>query len=280
MNKKWLKKILYWVLIGFFSLTFALSGFSLIRYYVDSQQQQDLYNDLAGMVEASRPQVEDTVPSTGNDDPSDPSDPSEPTGPTEDPVLSAILPEYRAIWQLNNDLIGWIKIPDTAINSPVLQSKEKDYYLYRNFNGEENIHGAIYAREECDVLTPSDNVTVYGHHMKDGSMFNNLDFFMKKSFWKDHQTFTFDTIHERRTYQVFAVFKTSGDAGVGYPFHVFVDAVSEDHFNQFVADIKEMSLYDTGITAEYGDKLLCLCTCEYSKWNYRLIVVAKLIETE
>lgn len=275
MNKKMIRRITYWVLIGFFSLTFVISGIYLIRYWVDSKQQKDLYSNLASLVEASRPADDSTVPSTG--DGTDTTNPSEEPGPTEDPVLSAILPEYRAVWKMNNDLIAWIQIPDTNINYPVLQSDEKDYYLYRNFSGEDNIHGAIYAREECDVLSPSDNVTVYGHHMKDGSMFNNLDYYMKKSFWQDHQTFTFDTIYERRTYQVFAVFKTSGDAGVGYPFHTFVDAISEEHFNQFVADIKDMALYETGITAEYGDKLLCLCTCEYSKWNYRLVVVAKLV---
>lgn len=279
MNKKLIKKITYWVLIAFFSLTFIFSGYFLIDYFVNSKQQENLYNDLAGIVDANRPTEGASTPSTGEaPDSTDPTEGS--TAPTEDPVLAAILPEYRAIWEMNNDLVGWIKIPDTNINYPVVQSKEKDYYLYRNFSGEESIHGTIYAREECDVLRPSDNVTVFGHHMKDGSMFNNLDFYMRKSFWKDHQTITFDTIHEHRTYQVFAVFKTSGDAGVGYPFHVFVDAMSEDHFNQFVADIKGMSLYDTGITAEYGDKLLCLCTCEYSKWNYRLIVVAKLITEE
>ena len=279
MDKKLIKKIVYWVLIAFFSLTFLISGFYLVEYFVNSKQQENLNNDLAGIVDANRPTEGSSIPSTGEDpDATDATEGS--TAPTEDPFLAAILPEYRPIWEMNNDLIGWIKIPDTNINYPVVQSKEKDYYLYRNFNGEESIHGTVYAREECDVLTPSDNVTVYGHHMKDGSMFNNLDFYMKKSFWKDHQTFTFDTIHERRTYQVFAVFKTSGDAGVGYPFHVFVDAVNEDHFDQFVSDIKGMSLYDTGITAEYGDKLLCLCTCEYSKWNYRLIVVAKLVTEE
>ena len=179
---------------------------------------------------------------------------------------------------MNNDLVGWITIPDTKINYPVVQSPDNpDYYLKHTFEGLSSDWGCIYAREQCDVYAPSDNVVLYGHHMKDGSMFAQLDKYKKQSFWEDHQYFTFDTLYERHTYQVIAVFKTSGTAGVGFAYHLFNDAASEEEFNEFMATVHSLQFYDTGLTAEYGDKLLTLSTCEYTQDNGRFVVVAKRV---
>ena len=108
-------------------------------------------------------------------------------------------------------------------------------------------------------------------------MFAGLDKYKKQAFWQDHQTFTFDTLYERHTYQIWAVFKTSGNTGEGYPYHLFVDASSEEEFNNFVQTIKSMEFYETGITPQYGDKLLTLSTCEYSLNNGRFVVCAMRI---
>jgi sortase B len=113
--------------------------------------------------------------------------------------------------------------------------------------------------------------------MADKTMFADLLRYTSKDFWKRTKTFTFDTLYETHTYQVVAVFKTSGTAGVGFPFHVFVNASSEEQFNEFMAEIHKMQMYDTGVTAKYGDKLLCLCTCEYTMDNGRFVVVAKRV---
>ena len=109
-------------------------------------------------------------------------------------------------------------------------------------------------------------------------MFAGLLQYQSKDFWEDNQTFVFQTLTEKHTYQIFAVFITSGYYGIGYPFHMFVTAESAEDFNQFVADVKDLALYDTGISAEYGDKLITMSTCEYSLDNGRLVVVAKRID--
>ena len=132
-------------------------------------------------------------------------------------------------------------------------------------------------REQCDVYAPSDNVVIYGHYSKGGGMFYPLKNYRKKSYWQEHQTFTFDTLYERHTYQIFAVFKTSANFGEGFAFHWFNDASSQEEFDEYVATVKELAMYETGITAEYGDKLVSLCTCEYTLDNGRLVVVAKRI---
>ena len=137
--------------------------------------------------------------------------------------------------------------------------------------------GAIYVREKCDPFTPSDNVVIYGHYKQDGSMFHDLHGYYKKSFWDEHKLIEFDTIYEHHTYEIIAVFKTDVSSSSFYPYHNFNNAGSIAEFNQYVTDVKNMSFYDTGVTAEYGDKLITLSTCEYTLNNGRLVVVAKQI---
>lgn len=275
-------KVLYYILLVIFAGTFCVSLFLLGRYWLNSGKNASQYDSLASIlasIQANQPtQGPTTVPDTS--DPTVPSgtvDPSAPTEPTE-PTEPQMLPEYKVFYDLNNDTVGWITIPDTKINYPVMQTPDnRDYYLNHDFKKQWSAWGAIYARENCDINAPSDNITLYGHHMMDGSMFAELDFFKKKDFWQTHQTFSFDTLYEHHTYQIFAVFKTSGTNNIGYPYHRFVEAESEEAFNEFVSTIKRMAFYETGITAEYGDKLLCLSTCEYTQDNGRFVVVAKRI---
>ena len=112
--------------------------------------------------------------------------------------------------------------------------------------------------------------------MNDGSMFAGLMKFKDKSFWEKHKTISFDTLTDRQTYEVIAVFKTVvyTDSPESFKYYQFVNAETAEDFTAYVEKCKELSLYDT---AEYGDKLLTLSTCEYSRTNGRLVVVAKLI---
>lgn len=275
------QKAFYYGALTFFALVFLGSAIYIGNYMVQSYRSKSEYDDLAARLESIRnamtqgPTAPPVIPGPPPTDPDGNLIPTDPPAPTE-PVM---LPDYAPFYQINNDLVGWITVPDTKINYPVMQtgSDRKDFYLKHNFDKKWSDWGAIYIREECDTAAPSDNITVYGHHMKDGSMFAGLDKYKKEAFWKDHQTFSFDTLYERHTYQIFAVFKTSGSYGVGFPYHLFVDAADQADFDRFVSQIKKMSFYDTGITAEYGDKLLCLSTCEYSQDNGRFVVVAKRI---
>lgn len=283
-----IKKIIYYSLIGLFGTAFVVSLVLIGIYFFNSKQVGEIYGDMGDEWLNGRPThtaITTTLPGTtgipGTVDPANPTAPTQPqaTVPTQPPAPTEpqILPEQKPFYDLNNDMVGWIYIPGTEVNYPVMQTPDhKDFYLKRTFYKQWSDWGAIYAREECDINAPSDNITLYGHHMADNSMFASLDYYKKQSFWQDHQTFFFDTLYERHTYQVFAVFKTTGNVG-GFPYHQFINAADEDEFNKFVSDIKSMSFYDTGITAQYGDKLLCLSTCEYTLNNGRFIVVAKRI---
>lgn len=268
-------KTLYLAAICLFALIFLGSAIYLIIYFVDSAQQSKEYNDLASIVESIR---QDMATNPGTTDPAH-------TGPTGSTGVtgsdSLILPEYQSLYEMNSDLVGWIHVPGSRINYPVCQTPDdKDYYLYRNFNKEDSKDGCIYVREACDVFTPSDNVVIYGHRMNSGAMFADLMNYRNKSFWETHQTFTFDTIYERHTYQIIAVFITSGNLDEGFAYHQFNNAANQAEFEGFLKTVHELQLYDTGHTAQYGDMLVTLSTCtprHEKPDNGRLVVVAKRV---
>ena len=130
------------------------------------------------------------------------------------------------------------------------------------------------------MLGISDNIIVYGHHMNNGSMFADLCKYESEGFYREHPTVRFDTLSSLGEYEIVAVFKTVAYSEKGFKYYHFVDAVGEDDFNAFVSQCKALALYDTGVNAEYGDKLLTLSTCEYSQTNGRMVVLAKLIAPE
>lgn len=123
--------------------------------------------------------------------------------------------------------------------------------------------------------TGSDNLVIYGHHIKGGKMFGALEDYKSQSFYEEHKTIQFDTLTQRGVYEIIAVFKTVAYSSQGFRYYDFVNAESEDEFNDYIQKCKELALYETGVTAEYGDRLITLSTCEYSAQNGRLVVVAK-----
>ena len=106
-------------------------------------------------------------------------------------------------------MVGWIKVEDTKIYYPVMQSiDEPNFYLKHGFDKDYTDYGCPYIQENCDVEKPSDNLVIYGHNMKDGSMFSGLMKFRDKDFWEKHKTISFDTLTDHYEYEVVAVFKT------------------------------------------------------------------------
>ena len=271
-RQKRINKIVYYGLIGLFAAVFLISGGYLLKYLFESKTESSRNDDLAARVESIRKEQAEHGgnPTGGNTAGSD--------AATDEGPYSAILPEYRDIYAMNNDLVGWIKIEGTAIDYPVMQTPDnKDYYLKHNFNKERSNWGCIYVRESCDVFTPSDNVTIYGHYMQDGSMFHDLHGYYYSAFYKEHPYIQFDTIYERHTYQIIAVFKTSANIGEGFSYHLFDYAADKAEFDEYINTVQSLRLYWTGVKAEYGDMLITLSTCEYTLDNGRLVVVAKRI---
>ena len=255
MNRK-----IYIIISVVLAAVLAVSTFFIIRNKIDSAKQNEVYDNLAEIVEEEPDEENEGITYSEDKD---------------------YLAEYYELYQQNNDMVGWIKVEDTNINYPVMQSiDEPNFYLKHKFDKTYSAYGCPYVQENCDVQKPSDNIIIYGHHMNDGSMFTGLMKFTDKDFWENHKTIEFDTLTDRNQYEVIAVFKTVvyTDSEDSFKYYEFTDAENEEEFNEYFAKCKELSLYDTGVTAEYGDKLISLSTCEYSHSNGRLVVVAKRVD--
>ena len=255
MNRK-----IYIIISVVLAAILAVSTFFIIRNKMDSAKQNEVYDNLAEIVEDDQPEENEGITYSEDKD---------------------YLAEYYELYQQNNDMVGWIKVEDTNINYPVMQSiDEPNFYLKHKFDKTYSAYGCPYVQENCDVQKPSDNIIIYGHHMNDGSMFTGLMKFTDKTFWENHKTIEFDTLTDRNQYEVIAVFKTVvyTDSEDSFKYYEFTDAENAEEFDEYVAKCKELSLYDTGVTAKYGDKLISLSTCEYSHNNGRLVVVAKRVD--
>lgn len=127
------------------------------------------------------------------------------------------------------------------------------------------------------MVGSSDNLILYGHHMNNGTMFADLCKYESEDFYKEHSTIHFDTLEDYGEYEIVVVFKTVAYSQEGFKYYHFIDAECEADFDEFIAECKALALYDTGSSAEYGDSLITLSTCEYSRNNGRMVVVAKRI---
>ena len=194
--------------------------------------------------------------------------------------LPDILDEYKTLYSKNKRLIGWLKIDDTNIDYPVMQTENNEYYLDHNFNQEYDKNGSLFLDCDCNVYPRSTNMIIYGHHMKSGSMFGNLQQYARESYGKKHSVIEFDTIYEKATYQVMYVFRSQvyNEDDVVFKYYQFIEANSEEEFNFYMKEMASMSLYDTGVTANFGDSLLTLSTCDRSQTDGRFVVVAKRIK--
>lgn len=264
-----MKKIVYILAVVLLVLVFVVSAVLVGRYIVQSKEQAEKSAALSALKDSAK---ETAAPVT--------TEPEETTpegtfGEAEIRDASGMLAEYGEIYAKNEDLVGWIRIDGTKLDYPVMQTPDNpNFYLKHDFDGNSSDWGAIYAREECDIFEPSDNITLYGHNMRDGSMFAVLGNYTNKETWENNPLIFFDTLYEYHVYKIFAVFKTEASIDAGFKYHNMIEAEDKADFDEFIATCKELSFYDTGITPEYGDKIICLSTCEYTLNNGRLVVAA------
>lgn len=252
-----MKNFLYSLFTGLFGIAGLTSIAFLLMYAAQSKQQAHLYSNLAAV------RAQDVQQKISSE--------------------SSVQPTSRNLYLENSDMVGWIQIEGTNIDYPVMQTPaDPNYYLKHDFEKHYTDYGCPFMQANCDALRPSDNLIIYGHNMKDGSMFADLAKYRSKDFWQLHKTVWFDTALGSCAYEIFAVIHTTvqADADDAFAFYLFVDAAAPEEFADYVSACKAWVLYDTGISAQYGDKLLTLSTCDNITDNGRLLVIAKQTETE
>lgn len=124
----------------------------------------------------------------------------------------------------------------------------------------------------------SDNLIIYGHHMNSGKMFADLEKYKDEDFYKEHPMIQFRTIWGNEEYEILAAFTTPVYTGNDFNYYSFIKAQKGEDYEYFIREIKRKGIYETKVTAFYGEKLLTLSTCEYSQKNGRMVVVAKKVE--
>lgn len=189
-----------------------------------------------------------------------------------------ILAQYKALYQMNNDLAGWVTIPETKVNYPVMFTEgDNDYYLSHDFDGNPDKNGLLVMDKRCYRDGTGSHVLIHGHNMKTGFMFGQLKKYKDRAFYEAHPRIYFDTLYEERVYEIIAVCITSVAAGADedFKYYDFIRIDDEEAFAAYVQGAREESLYDTGREAYYGDELLTLSTCDYTKAEGRLVIIAR-----
>lgn len=198
--------------------------------------------------------------------------PEDTAGNEEQYAENGMLIQYYELHEKNNDLKGWIKIDGTPIDYPVMQAKDNDYYLHRDFYKNYQFSGIPFLDYDCSDT--SMNSIIYAHNMKNGTMFAAVSEYDDKDFYNAHKTINYDTLYERGEYEIMSVFRTKVGSKNEFKYYEYANIDTKDAFDEFVAKAKSLAVYNTGVNAEFGDNLLTLSTCAYHTSNERLVIVA------
>lgn len=250
-------------LIGIFVFVFCFSAYQIGLTYCTGQQEQQKFDELKELVEAANTAAPVHMK----------------TEITQDHEEQSILPEYMELIKMNEDFFGWLRIEDTPINYPVMHTPaDSQFYLHRAFDksdaqsGTPFLDGACY--EGCGMYL------IYGHHMKNDTMFGTLPKYGSKDYWEDHKTIHFDTRFERGEYEVIAAFYSEiyDEREPGFRYYQYTDLTNPAVFDEYMEQVEFNAIYETGVSAEYGDQLLVLSTCNYHTNDGRFVVVARKTE--
>jgi len=238
-------------------ICFLGSAGYLIKYYWDGYQAEKTVEDLRGLIDDNTVVSEAAPGEAAEDD------------------MSKV---FARLYALNNDFVGWLSIEGTNIDYPVVHTPDDpEFYLRRNFHGEAETAGTLFVDYRSTLNPASANVIIYGHNMKNKTMFYELLNYQDKSFYEEHKNITFDTLYGRGEYEIVAVIKSKA-YGINedvFKYYDFIDANTEEEFDEIMQNIRRLQLYDTGVESRFGDRLITLSTCEYSQTDGRFAVIAR-----
>lgn len=191
----------------------------------------------------------------------------------------SILRKYRKIYEKNNDFIGWLTIPGTQLDYPVMQADNNDYYLTHGFDREKSEIGIPFLDMRNNWENADDNLIIYGHNLKNGNMFGSLKNYLNKEYYEKYPIIQFDTLYEKAKYEIIVVglSRVANSNEDVFRYYEFFNAESSREFKYAIQEMKKLECYSTGKKAEWGDKLLTLSTCNNFVDNGRLFVVARKI---
>lgn len=281
MKRKIFRIICIVIVIG----CLAYLGFSLYKTYKAQKDYEEL-RKLKEQVVTNTPTPILTPTPSPSPEPTPSATPSASPTPTNSPTPTemVMLPEYEALYNKNKDFVGWIKFDDTVIDYPVMHVPNEGsnyYYLRRNFDKKGSTAGSIFVDGRCKpIVDRSQNVIIYGHNLRAGTMFTPLHKLKTQSFYDGHKIIEFDTLYAKEYYEVASVFLTPIYSSTDKVFKVynFIDAKNEAEYKEFADYVKSKSLIKTDVNLQFGDETITLMTCT-GKDKERLVVVARKIKS-
>lgn len=266
-----LRKIIFLIAVT----VFAVCAYLVAEYFYENYKNRELYDNIADSYIA----VEPIPPSGGSQD-----NQNEIYYSDEDEEEElTIMPGAQYLLDINPDTVGYISIPDTTISYPLMQTTtedKKEYYLNHNFMGEEAKAGAIFLdwRLRFDAEYQSNNLIIYGHDMKDGSMFGQLRKYKKEpDFYEAHPIIELNSNYKAYKYKIFGYFLADGntDRDGSFKYWNYVNLNTEEEFYEYVNNVKRRTLRITDVDVKFGDKLVTLSTCSQEFTDSRFVIVAR-----
>ena len=252
------------ILRGFFILIILFSGFMISRYVIDLNTNEQVLDEVNQIKEAEATINEEEInlPIIKEE---------------EENIESKVGSSYeldfssnpnQALLELNNDFIGWLEVGGTAIDYPIVKTNNNSFYLDHDFNKEKNIAGSIYMDYRNIGNAFDDHILIYGHNMKNGSMFHNLRYYKDENFFEENNTILFSNLYETTEYEIFSVYSISAE---DYRFELSFDTMT---VSEYIEELKGMSLYQNDIPSDDESQILSLITCTYEVDDGRFIVHA------
>lgn len=260
-RKNLVHKLIFWVLI----VMVVVSAVSVVNRYLQDKRAEEEYRRLAELAKQTTEAVTEAPVETAET--------QEETVPeTEAPYISPI--DFEALAEVNPDVIGWIRIPDTNVDYPIVQTVDNDKYLHTSFEGEESVAGAVYLDFESDSDMLGFNNILYGHNMKNGSMFKDIVKYKEQSYFDAHKYFEIYT--PERTIRLKAI---SCYYAKAEPIVRKTRFKTRESYEAFVKEmIKPCAWYEM---PEFPiDSLYTLVTCSYEVNDARTILYAVEVDED
>jgi len=237
-------------------IAICVAGYSSYQLYIgwnEYHQSQIAYGDL-------KKEAEEAV----TVEPEPEAEPSE-----FDPI------NYAYLKELNPDFGGWIKLPDSRIDYPFVYATDNEYYLYHLFNGEYNRSGCVFVDEDNQKEFQDKATILYAHHMRNGSMFADVENYKDPSYYETHKTFYISTENGRYEMYPVAGFVTSGSVG-----YVRITFENDEDFMSYVNSFIEKSNFQSDVTVNPEDQVVLLSTCSYDIYDGRYVLMGKLVKVK
>ncbi|WP_236690910.1 class B sortase [Lysinibacillus xylanilyticus] len=252
MMKKWTSKFLTFVYLAIF----LYSGFSLAKYLYTYYETSKSLEEVQTIYQSTLTTLEDEAVETSS-------------------TPFTIRPQFNDLLSVNNNIVGWISTDGTKLNNPILQAENNDFYLNHNFKDRESRAGSVFMDYRNDVQDINRNTILYGHAMKNNTMFGSLKNYLNQQYVDEHPIIYLDTLYESYDVEVFAAYETTIDF-----YYIETEFKSNDTFLKFLDEIQAHSAIEMNVEIGPEDKILTLSTCKDSVMSddHRFVVQGKLVK--